>query len=239
VREEFDEREDLGEGEQEADFTPEPADPQTFLSGVKDFVDDNPDYAPMLTMHDAEELQNHEIFTSPDGQAGVSISPEGDIQNLFSNRGTKGDAPILIRRAIQEGGRTLDCYDGFLHDLYGALGFRVTGRIAFNREYADERWNYERFGEKDVLHMHFDPNDEDDDTYYDGTEWDDLKEQSRQRAVDDVPKNMSDRVSIDDAGSIDELNERLLEQLRERKGDEWMEENEEWIEAQMDMVGML
>jgi hypothetical protein len=46
-------------------------------------------------------------------------------------------------------------------------------------------------------------------------------------------------MSDTDSETIDELNERLLEQLRERKGDEWMEENEEWIEAQMDMVGML
>jgi hypothetical protein len=235
VREEFDEREDLEEGEEEADFTPEPADAQTFLSGVKKFVDDNPDYAPMLTIHDAEELEDHEILTSPDGGAGISISPEGDIQNLFSNRGTKGDALILLRRAIQEGGRTLDCYDGYLYELYSDFGFRVTGRIEFNREFADERWNYDRFNEPDVLHMHFDPDGEDDDTYYGGTDWDSLKDQSRQRAVANVPKNMSDT----DTETIDELNQRLLDDLREKKGEEWVEQHAELIEAQMDMVGML
>jgi len=235
VGQEFPERGDLQDGEEEADFTPEPADPQTFLSGVKQFVDENPDYAPMLTIHDAEELENHKIFTSPDGGAGISVSPEGDIQNLFSNRDTKGDGLILIRRALQEGGRTLDCYDGYLYELYSDFGFRATGRIEFKREFADERWNYDRFNEPDVLHMHFDPEGEDNNTYYDGTNWDSLKEESRERAVEDVPKNMSDA----DAESIDELNERLLEQLREKKGDEWVEEHAELIEAQMDMVGML
>jgi len=235
VEQEFPEREDLEEDEEEADFTPEPADPQTFLSGVKQFVDENPDYAPMLTIHDAEELQDHEIFTSPDGGAGISVSPEGDIQNLFSNRDTKGDGLILIRRALQAGGRTLDCYDGYLYELYSDFGFRATGRIEFNREFADDRWNYDRFNEPDVLHMHFDPEGEDDDTYYDGMEWDSLKQESRERAVEDVPKNMSDA----DAETVDELNERLLEQLREKKGDEWVDKHAELIEAQMDMVGML
>ena len=46
-------------------------------------------------------------------------------------------------------------------------------------------------------------------------------------------------MSDTDSESIDEFNERLLEQLREQKGDEWMEEHAELIEAQMDMVGML
>jgi len=48
-------------------------------------------------------------------------------------------------------------------------------------------------------------------------------------------ENMSDI----DAETVDELNERLLEQLREKKGDEWMKAHAELIEAQMDMVGML
>jgi len=83
--------------------------------------------------------------------------------------------------------------------------------------------------------MHFDPEGEDDDTYHDGTKWDSLKEQSRQRAVENVPKNMSDT----DTETIDELNQRLLDDLREKKGEEWVEQHAELIKAQMDMVGML
>jgi proteasome lid subunit RPN8/RPN11 len=101
-----------------------------------------------------DDLAGYRLFLSEDGTVGFSIDPNGDIQNVFNNGGPKriGGAEAM-REAIRAGGRTLDCFDGFLVRLYTQWGFVQVGRMRFNRELAPPGWNFERDGEPDVVFM--------------------------------------------------------------------------------------
>jgi hypothetical protein len=76
----------------------------------------------------------------------------GDIQNVFNNGGPKGAAAGAIVAAIGAGGRTLDCFDGFLPSYYHQFGFEETGRMKFNPEFAPPGWN-PKDGTPDVVFM--------------------------------------------------------------------------------------
>lgn len=76
----------------------------------------------------------------------------GDIQNVFNNGGPKGAAAGAIVAAIGAGGRTLDCYDGFLPSYYHQFGFEETGRMKFNSEFAPAGWD-KKLGTPDVVFM--------------------------------------------------------------------------------------
>ena len=100
-----------------------------------------------------EDLKSHSLFVSNDGKVGVAVSKDGDIQNVFNNGGPKGGGVDAVLQAIRNGGKTLDCFDGYLPGLYAQLGFVETGRMKFNREYAPEGWDFEKYGEPDVVFM--------------------------------------------------------------------------------------
>ncbi|UPW35195.1 hypothetical protein [Pseudomonas phage PCS5] len=53
---------------------------------------------------------------------------DGTLQGVFSF--TKGMGPWLIRQAIAEGARKLDCFDGFLPEFYKQFGFVEVRREA-------------------------------------------------------------------------------------------------------------
>jgi hypothetical protein len=52
----------------------------------------------------------------------------------------------IVRR-----GRTGDCFAGYLPRYYRQFGFEEVGRLPFNRDYAPPDWNYEKYGEPDVV----------------------------------------------------------------------------------------
>lgn len=160
--------------------------PETFVDGVELFMSENPELGAFLSKHDPAELEDHTLLSAADGLAGVSVSPEGDIQNLFSHPtdAPSGTGRVLIEKAIEQGGRTLDCYDGFLPDLYAEYGFRETGRIEFNPEYAPDDWNFDDYGQPDVVFMSYQPETEYTETedYYQADEWDQAKQDSRRTA---------------------------------------------------------
>jgi len=101
------------------------------------------------------DLAGQKSLISKDGKVGVAISSEGDIQNVFNNGGPKGAASDAMFTAIKAGGRTLDAFDGFLPDYYAQFGFVETGRIKFNREFAPDQWDFGKYGEPDVVFMHW------------------------------------------------------------------------------------
>jgi hypothetical protein len=154
----------------------------SFIDGVNEFIRADPDMGAFLTRHAPDELDGYEIITR-DG-AGVLVSPDGDIQNLFNNGDTKGIGRELTREATRAGGRTLDCFDGFLPGFYESLGFRETGRMRFDREYAPEGWNFDRFGTPDVVFMAYAPElpAERSENYYDPELWNQAKLDSRRAA---------------------------------------------------------
>lgn len=89
----------------------------------------------------AEEITNsgNRVFVSNDGNNGFMLSSSGDIQNLFSlnHRGRES-----LLEAIRQGGKTLDCFDGFLPKYYAQFGFVEVGR--------DANWTP---GDPDVVYM--------------------------------------------------------------------------------------
>ena len=92
----------------------------------------------------------------------IMVAANGDIKGLFKNPETKtrGVGAKLVQQAVNNGGRTLDNFDGFLTKIYKEAGFRVTGRIPFDEQYKPDGWIKELHGTPDVVSMIYDPKNE-------------------------------------------------------------------------------
>lgn len=96
-------------------------------------------------------------FMREDGLAGVAVEADGNIVGVFKHPDFKQRKVVkdLLLTAIAQGGTHLDCYvTGGKHDLaskYTQMGFVPVAWLAFNREYAPDGWNYEAWGEPDVV----------------------------------------------------------------------------------------
>lgn len=96
-------------------------------------------------------------FMRPDGNAGVAVEADGNIVGVFKNPALadRGAVTDLVLTAIAQGGNHLDCYATYgrndLRHKYMALGFEPVAWLEFNREYAPDDWNYEAWGEPDVV----------------------------------------------------------------------------------------
>lgn len=117
-------------------------------------------YGAFVHAYSQEEYQGMKLYLLNDGAkkgvAGVAVKPDGDIVSVFKHPDCtiKGVVPkYLMQKALDNGGTKLDCFDGFLPNLYGKLGFVETGRAKFDPEYAPEDWNYERDGTPDIVFM--------------------------------------------------------------------------------------
>jgi hypothetical protein len=146
-----------------------------------------------------EDIEHHTLLVSKDRTIGVAIDPDGDIQNVFNNGGPQRGAGRAITRAIETGGRTLDCFGGYLPDYYRQFGFIETGRMKFNDEFAPQNWNYERDGRPDVVFM----------------AWRGYPEQTGENAIARTSRNASDwiangpsKVYFDDYGAAKEASRR-------------------------------
>lgn len=116
----------------------------------------------MVDPQSAEELTEHgaKTFLNEDGTAGVAVERDGNIVGVFKNPSnrTRKAAQDLLLNAIAAGGDHLDCYvlqpevsQSNLGDIYAQLGFEPVAYLRFNREYADPSWDYDSFGEPDVV----------------------------------------------------------------------------------------
>lgn len=116
----------------------------------------------MVDPQSVEELTEHgaKTFLNEDGTAGVAVERGGNIVGVFKNPSnrTRKAAQDLLLNAIAEGGDHLDCYvlqpevsQSNLGDIYAQLGFEPVAYLRFNREYADPSWDYDSFGEPDVV----------------------------------------------------------------------------------------
>ena len=122
--------------------------PQTFINAR-----DKSTKSAFLSHITPDDIKDHNIILSKDHTVGALVSPTGDIQNVFNNGGPKGAATEVMIEAIARGGKTLDCYRGFLPGYYSTFGFSEVGHMKFNREYAPPDWNYDKYGEPDVVFM--------------------------------------------------------------------------------------
>lgn len=116
----------------------------------------------MVDPQSVKELTEHgaKTFLNEDGTAGVAVERDGNIVGVFKNPSnrTRKAAQDLLLNAIANGGDHLDCYvlqpevsQSNLGDIYAQLGFEPVAYLRFNREYADPGWDYDSFGEPDVV----------------------------------------------------------------------------------------
>jgi hypothetical protein len=112
----------------------------------------------MLTPYTPEKLR--ETGNKVYGTDGVMymLSPEGDMQGVVNVSDRKHAGRQAVVDAIARGAKTLDCfaYNDFLPKYYAKFGFKETGRVKFDRQYAPANWDYDKFGEPDVVFMAYD-----------------------------------------------------------------------------------
>lgn len=107
-----------------------------------------------LTIHDIKNYELMQLFLNEEKNSGYAITPDQEIVSLFNNSPIKGIGRIALNDAIKNNGNNLECFDGFLSNLYNQFGFKTKKRIKFNKKYAPKNWNYKNFGMPDVLTMH-------------------------------------------------------------------------------------
>lgn len=96
-----------------------------------------------VDVHDVSDYENDICLLTEDGQAGIAITPDGDIISLFSNGNGGGVANKLIPMAIAMGGRKADFYstdtkytNNGLQNLYARFGAKVVAQTPFNEQMA-------------------------------------------------------------------------------------------------------
>lgn len=65
---------------------------------------------------------------APDQRSGYCVRPDGEFVLVFSLERGRGD--FIVEAAIADGATRLDCFDGYLVDLYSRHGFVETERVA-------------------------------------------------------------------------------------------------------------
>ena len=89
------------------------------------------------------EIYNYQgkCYLSHDKNSGYMIKDDGDLVLVFSM--VKGRGDTIVRHAVKNGAIKLDCFDGYLVDLYSGHGFVVHKR--------EPNWTD---GEPDVVYMY-------------------------------------------------------------------------------------
>lgn len=110
-----------------------------------------PEYVDVL---DLEEYKNGKAFLSESGEQGIFVSTDGDIKSVFNaSDEIKGASEELLLKAIENGGRKLDNFNGFLTKNYEKYGFTPVARMKFDPKYAPKGWKYNKYGKPDVVFM--------------------------------------------------------------------------------------
>lgn len=98
------------------------------------------------SLGDFDEVVDPVCYLSPDGWTGFVIDQDSDTLNLLFNIGPRGRGAGAVQRAVLEGARQLDCFDGFLPSFYAKYGWKEAHREA--------NWTP---GEPDVVFMEVTP----------------------------------------------------------------------------------
>lgn len=223
--------------------------PEQFNDSVSELLENEPKKGAFLSEHPPDELEDHTLLTTENGQGGVAVSPGGDIQNLHTHPDApSGTGEALLREAVANGGRTLDNYDTFLTQLYARNGFREDARMDFNPEHAPDEWDYDQFGQPDVVFMSYQPDEEYESTdeRVAGDEWGDAKQRSAENADRDAPAPAGGDYdgATTTAAMTDENNEYdaqadvqgMIDRAVERDGEEYVAENIDQLLAGLDVV---
>jgi len=115
----------------------------------------NNSHGAFVDLHDLDDYNGDKLLMSPNGGAGVAVTPDGNIISVFKDPASKekGAMHSILMNALEHGGKKLDCFDGALPTMYAKYGMTPVAKCKFSREYAPEGWNFERDGEPDVIFM--------------------------------------------------------------------------------------
>jgi hypothetical protein len=165
--------------------------------------------------YEAEEYKDMKLFIVNAGAAGIAVKKDGDVVSVFKNPDMAQKDDIekinkeLLLTAIDNGGKKLDCFDGFLPELYSKFGFEPGCRIEFNDEFAPEGWDFERDGRPDIIFM-----------IHNGDTAEEIK---RKQASGEYKNYVDVKETIPYAENYDQaiefVNEKLIEREKEKRGE--------------------
>ena len=165
------------------------------------------DHGDYVHTYDPKEYEDMKLFIVNAGVAGIAVKKDGDVVSVFKNpdMAQKDDIERINREllltAINNGGRKLDCFDGFLPELYSKFGFSPACRLKFNDEFAPEKWNYERDGRPNVIFM-----------VHNGDTVDEIKRKQEQGGYDKYEEIKNKALYVEDYDEAVELvNAKLAE----------------------------
>jgi hypothetical protein len=111
-------------------------------------------------VYEAEDYSQMRLFLTDDLGAGFALKGQ-DVVSVFVRDAQRGSVDAIMSLAVQQGGRTLDCFDTVLPDIYARAGFKIASRMKWNDQFAPPGWDkatFARFngGEPDVTFMAYD-----------------------------------------------------------------------------------
>lgn len=133
------------------------ANSQEFYDSLKQ-AKNNMEYSPFVDLHEVSDYQQNKNFLNEAKDAGFSITKDGNIISVFKsdNSKTKKVLDTFIPMAIENGGNHLDCFNfgetGLVY-LYEEYGFQPIAKLKFDRNYAPDGWDYNKWGEPDIVFM--------------------------------------------------------------------------------------
>jgi hypothetical protein len=131
--------------------------PQAFFRAIN-IAKSNNEHGAFVHTYDESEYEKMKLFLVNAGAAGMAVK-EGDIVSVFKNPDmARKDLierinNVLLVEALKNGGERLDCFDGFLPELYARFGFTPVARLGFNDDFAPEHWNFDRDGRPNIIFM--------------------------------------------------------------------------------------
>jgi hypothetical protein len=125
-----------------------------------------------VTINSANKYKGYKLFTTPDGEGGFAISPDGELSSLVSKFDSglgRGFTDNVLAAGVSEGGKWLNAFDTVLPQKYSRFGFQPVARLKFNEEimradYGDEavdafmsKMSMYNNGQPDLVFMVFNP----------------------------------------------------------------------------------
>lgn len=112
--------------------------PEEFLASVK--ASTRVEY---MTPYTVDELAAFNLFKVEGFNIGFAVKEDGDIILVHNNAGVGGIGRLLIEKAVHNGGKKLDHFDGFLTGFYRGMGFELVSNDPFADEWTPEGWKFE------------------------------------------------------------------------------------------------
>lgn len=126
---------------------------QRFYNAVADMKSKS-DHGSGLDLYPVSEYEQMDLYLTHGNDAGFAITKEKELICLFKQTSVVNIKGWQIaREAGYEGARTLNCFDGFLVEMYRKAGWVVSYTLPFCDDLAPDDWDYDRDGRPDVVFM--------------------------------------------------------------------------------------